>query len=114
MNPVGLGEGAEHRAADKYVGDQEHLLLHLLLHFLLQGQEPHRPPVDVDHLAHHPVRFEPVAHRERTLEQHHVEQVQGGMDHAHPEDRRHGLEKAPRRILPEQLGFDAWLAGTTP
>jgi hypothetical protein len=68
MNPVGLGEVAEHRAADKFVGDQDHLLLH----FLLQGQKPHRPPVDVDHLAHHPVRFEPVAHRERTLEQHHV------------------------------------------
>ena len=97
MNPVGLGEGAEHRAADQLVGDQDHLLLHLLL----QGQKPHRPPVDV-------------AHRERTLEQHHVAQGQGGMDYAHPEDRRHGLEKAPRRIQPEQLGFDAWLAGRTP
>ena len=97
MNTVGLGEGAEHRAADKFVGDQDHLLLHLLL----QGQKPHRPPVDV-------------AHREWKLEQHDVEQGQGGMDYAHQEDRRHGLEKAPRRILPEQLGFDAWLAGRTP
>jgi hypothetical protein len=97
MNPVGLGEGADHRAADQLVADQDHLLLH----FLLQGQKPHRPPVDV-------------AHQERTLEQHDVEQGQGGMDSAHPEDRRHGLEKAPRRILPEQLGFDAWLARRTP
>lgn len=42
MDPVGLGEVADHRAADQLVGDHHHLLL--------QGQKPHRPPVDIDHL----------------------------------------------------------------